>query len=154
MSRQDETTDWHAQEHPEEPGPRVVYAQAPSTTLLSQFMRTMATFWVMILMLAAAGLAVGAFIKLQDSERQLADEQQKTRPEAWALVDYRNELQTTVQSMREDPFMDAPPLPPSRPPLQVEIDNLRVQNSALREEINARLRRSNEPRPRRGGWPE
>lgn len=147
----DQPPEWHEDEPVQ---PRVMYAEPTSTSLVTQFARTMASFWVMCLMLAAAGLAAAAFIKLQDSERQLAEEQQKTRPEAWALVDYRNELADAVAGMRDDPYMDAPPLPPQRPPLQVEIDTLRAQNAAMRTEIDARLAHTNRPRPLRGGWPD
>ncbi|HVZ99523.1 MAG TPA: hypothetical protein VG841_04335 [Caulobacterales bacterium] len=146
----DEPTGWDDEEPARS---RVMYAEPQSTSLLTTFARTMASFWVMCLMLVAAGLAAASFIKMQDSEHQLALEQDKTRPEAWALVEYRQQLVDAVRDMRDDPYMDAPVTPPPRPPLQIELDQLRAENQRLREEITKRLNRVNPPQPRAGGWP-
>jgi hypothetical protein len=140
--------------------PVVMVAQDAKSGFLAVILRSFASFWMYSLMLVAAGLAGAAFITMMVQQRQLLQEQEKTEAEVWAVVTYRDALQDAVDNMStavDDMSTGASgPTPPGRPQWQIKLDQLRVRNAELREQIKNKAKVASAPppaQPTQSGWP-
>lgn len=113
--------------------------------------RAIARLWVVTLLLVAAAIAGISLYELNNTNGRLERVREEPGVGPYAVVAYRRQLERRIAEVRANEItLDTLPLPPERPRLLVEIDRLRAQNQALRNN-EAASRQRRDVRPRRDG---
>jgi hypothetical protein len=137
---------------------RVTMERGPSgRNVFAWVVFALARLWVVCLLLVAAAVAGISVYEYAQSQQELSQVREAPGEHAYAVVAYRRELARQIEEMElsEADYIESGtlPLPPERPRLLVEIDNLRERNAEERRSArNAYTERTS--RPRRSGVPD
>jgi hypothetical protein len=112
----------------------------------------LARLWVVCLLLVAAAVAGISVYEYAQSQQELSQVRESPGEQSYAVVAYRRELARQIEEMEvnEADYIESGtlPLPPERPRLLVEIDNLRERNASASRSARA-ARAADTARPRR-----
>jgi hypothetical protein len=137
---------------------RVTMERGPSgRNVFAWVVFALARLWVVCLLLVAAAVAGISVYEYAQSQQELSQVREAPGEQAYAVVAYRRELarQMEEMEMNEADYLESGtlPLPPERPRMLVEIDNLRERNAEERRAArNAYTNRTS--RPLRSGVPD